>query len=657
MPGPMGGRPPRGAKPTVANPGKVFKRIIGFVAKNYLLQCIVVLVCIVLTVFSTIQGTMFTKTLIDQYIMPLMQQTVPDYTELLHAIIRVACFYAVGVIAAYVNTRMMVYVTQGTMRSLRDEIFVHMESLPIKYFDTHAHGDIMSIYTNDVDTLRQMISQSIPQLINSSITIIGVLASMIILNIPLTLLTLVLVGLMLVVTKKATGMSGKYFVKQQKNLGEVNGFIEEMMGGQKVVKVFCHEEENKERFDKINEELCDSSYNANKFANILGPINAQIGNISYVIIAIAGGALALGGVGGFTLGGLASFLTFNKSLNMPINQVSMQFNSIIMALAGGERIFRLLDETPEVDDGYVTLVNAVKDGDTIKESEKRTGMWAWKHYHKDTGITDYKELKGDVVFDDVDFGYNPDKIVLHNIKMFAEPGQKIAFVGSTGAGKTTITNLINRFYDIQDGKIRYDGININKIKKSDLRKSLGIVLQDTHLFTGTVMENIRYGKLDATDEEVYAAAKLANADSFITKLSDGYNTMLTGDGANLSQGQRQLLAIARAAIADPPVLILDEATSSIDTRTEKMVQDGMDKLMHGRTTFVIAHRLSTVKNSDCIMVLEQGRIIERGTHDDLIEQKGRYYSFIREIVLRGKIVFYSEKALALLPEPFFVNEP
>ena len=617
----------KGMKPgmKIENPGKLFVRLMKYIFKYYWLHCIIVVIGIVVSVFATNQGTMFTQTLIDKYILPLSQSSNPDFSKLFAKITEVGVFYAAGVVGVFLYNRLMIYVTQGTLKRLRIEMFNKMETLPIKYFDTHAHGDIMSLYTNDIDTLRQMISQSIPQLINSSITIIGVLASMIILNIPLTLLTLVLVGLMLVVTKKATGMSGKYFVKQQKNLGEVNGFIEEMMGGQKVVKVFCHEEENMERFDKINEELCDSSYNANKFANILGPINAQIGNISYVIIAIAGGALALGGVGGFTLGGLASFLTFNKSLNMPINQVSMQFNSIIMALAGGERIFRLLDETPEVDDGYVTLVNAVKDGGTIKESEKRTGMWAWKHYHKDTGITDYKELKGDVVFDDVDFGYNPDKIVLHNIKMFAEPGQKIAFVGSTGAGKTTITNLINRFYDIQDGKIRYDGININKIKKSDLRKSLGIVLQDTHLFTGTVMENIRYGKLDATDEEVYAAAKLANADSFITKLSDGYNTMLTGDGANLSQGQRQLLAIARAAIADPPVLILDEATSSIDTRTEKMVQDGMDKLMHGRTTFVIAHRLSTVKNSDCIMVLEQGRIIERGTHDDLIEQKGRYY--------------------------------
>lgn len=628
MPGP--GRPvPRGMKPTVENPGKIFKRIIGFVTKNYLPHCIIVLICIVVGVLANVQGTWFTKNLIDEYIEPLLAASnlgiAPDYSGLLAAIGRVACFYGIGIVAAYLNTRMMVYVTQGSLRSLRDEMFLHMETLPIKYFDTHAHGDIMSMYTNDVDTLRQMISQSIPQLINSVITIVSVLVSMILLNIPLTVLALFLIGIMLYVTKKMTSQSGKFFIRQQKNLGAVNGFIEEMMEGQKVVKVFCHEQESTARFVQLNDELFDSAYNANKFANVLGPINAQIGNISYVIIAIVGGILALNGIFGFSLGALVSFLTYNRNLNMPINQVSQQFNSIIMALAGGDRIFKLLDEKPEADEGYVTLVNAKREGGRLVESEKRTGLWAWKHYHKDSGTTDYIELEGRVVFDDVDFGYNEEKIVLHNIKMFAEPGQKIAFVGSTGAGKTTITNLINRFYDIQDGKIRYDGININKICKGDLRRSLGIVLQDTHLFTGTVMENIRYGKLDATDEEVYAAAKLANADGFIRRLSEGYNTMLTGDGANLSQGQRQLLAIARAAIADPPVLILDEATSSIDTRTERIVQDGMDKLMNGRTTFVIAHRLSTVKNSDCIMVLEQGRIIERGTHDELIEEKGRYY--------------------------------
>ncbi|MDE7324809.1 MAG: ABC transporter ATP-binding protein/permease [Lachnospiraceae bacterium] len=628
MPGP--GRPvPRGMKPTVENPGRILKRIIGFVTKNYFPHCVIVLICILVSVLANVQGTWFTKNLIDQYIEPLLAVSElgiePDYGGLLAAIGRVACFYGIGIVAAYLNTRMMVYVTQGSLRNLRDEMFLHMETLPIKYFDTHAHGDIMSMYTNDVDTLRQMISQSIPQLINSVITIVSVLVSMILLNIPLTILALFLIGIMLFVTKKMTSQSGKFFIRQQKNLGEVNGFIEEMMEGQKVVKVFCHEKESTERFVKLNDELFDSAYNANKFANVLGPINAQIGNISYVIIAIVGGILALNGIFGFSLGALVSFLTYNRNLNMPINQVSQQFNSIIMALAGGDRIFKLLDEKPETDEGYVTLVNAKREGGKLVESEKRTGLWAWKHYHKDLGTTDYIELEGRVVFDDVDFGYNEEKIVLHNIKMFAEPGQKIAFVGSTGAGKTTITNLINRFYDIQDGKIRYDGININKICKGDLRRSLGIVLQDTHLFTGTVMDNIRYGKLDATDEEVYAAAKLANADGFIRRLSDGYNTMLTGDGANLSQGQRQLLAIARAAIADPPVLILDEATSSIDTRTERIVQDGMDKLMNGRTTFVIAHRLSTVKNSDCIMVLEQGRIIERGTHDELIEEKGRYY--------------------------------
>ena len=604
----------------------LLNRVVKYMLDHYKWIFVLVIVCILINAVTSVIGATFPQTLVDDYIEPMLSTGANLFPELFNDIIELICIMAAGIMAAYCYSRLMVNVSQGTMLLLRNELFSKMESLPIKYFDTHAHGDIMSVYTNDIDTLRQLISQVIPQTINSAITMIATLITMLVLNPALTVISILTAALMLFVTANFTQFSAKYYIKQQHDLGAVDGYIEEMMDGQKVVKVFCHEEEAKAGFRKVNEELRQSGLMANTFANMLMPVNANIGWLSYAVVAIVGAILAINGLAGVTVGTVVTFVGLNKSFTQPISQLSMQINFVVTAAAGAQRVFDLMDQEPEKDEGYVELVNAKFDNNgELVETEERTNIWAWKHPHRAEGTVTYTQLQGQVVFDHVDFGYNPDKLVLHDISMWAKPGQKIAFVGATGAGKTTITNLINRFYDIADGKIRYDGININKIKKQDLRRSLGMVLQDTHLFTGTVMDNIRYGNLDATDEECIAAATLANADGFIRRLPDGYNTMLTGDGANLSQGQRQLLAIARAAVADPPVLILDEATSSIDTRTEKLVQGGMDALMTGRTTFVIAHRLSTVQNADCIMVMELGRIIERGTHDELIAKQGRYY--------------------------------